>query len=37
VTKLAFTTDHTKPYPYETTNVPIFFKAKHQNFNTDPY
>jgi len=30
MTKLTFTTDHIKPYPYQTTNVPIFFKVKHQ-------
>jgi len=26
VTELTFTADHIKPYPYQTTNVPIFFK-----------
>jgi len=32
VTKLTFTTDHINPYPYQTTNIPIFLKVKHQKF-----
>jgi len=36
VTKLTFTTDHIKPYPYQTTIVPIKKKESTKGFNTDP-